>query len=318
MKETKLKLFLILFVVVTLISTAVFATEPTNDAGEPVVTSETTPETTEGEDNEQQTEEQTIEGGDRYFAGDNVVISTLIDSNVFAVGKEVTLTGQIGGDLFVVANKLTIDVGTAVYGNVFAIASEIEINGQIYDLYGACDKLTIEYDGYIYRDLRAMATEVFINGVVGRNAFVEADKVVLNKDCIINGNLNCIAQSETIYVDAENNESTEIPQSIVKGEKQYTKRDKKLFNSRIEKSIDSLLKSNKINNDMSEDQIKSVIASYIFNVTGVKTNSEIKTSTSQVLIPEVYIYIDVAVIIALILGIVLPKVIKKKDEEEKE
>lgn len=314
MKETKLKLFIILFVVVTLISTVVFATEPTNDAGEPVTTSETAPEG----DGTQPTEETNIEDGDRYFAGDSVEITTLIDSNAFAVGKDVTLTGQVGGDLFVIANKLTIAEGSAVYGNVFAVASEIEIDGQIYDLYGTCDKLTIEYNGYVYRDLRAMATEVFMNGVVGRNVFVEADKVVLNKDCIINGNLNCIAQSETIYIDSSNNESTTIPKDIVKGENQYTKRDKKLFNSKIEKSVNSILKSNKINNDMSGDKIKSIITSYVFNVTGIKTNSEVKTSTNQVLIPKLYIYIDIVVIIVLILGIVLPRVINKKDSTEKE
>lgn len=314
MKETKLKLFLILFVVVTLISTAVFATEPTNDEGEPVTTSETAPEG----DGAQSTEQKNIEDGDRYFAGDTVEITTLIDSNAFVVGKDVTLTGQIGGDLFVIANKLTIVEGSAVYGNVFAVASEIVIDGQIYDLYGTCDKLTIEYNVYIYRDLRAMTTEAEINGVVGRNVFIEADKVVLNKDCIINGNLNCIAQSDTIYIDPSGNESTTIPETVVKGENQYTKRDKKLFNSKIEKSVNNILKSNKINNDMSGDKIKSIITSYVFNVTGVKTNSEVKTSINQVLIPKIYIYIDIVVIIALILGIVLPKVINKKDGTEKE
>lgn len=311
MKETKVKLFLILFIAVALISTAVFATEATP------TTDETPGTTTETEGDN--TQEQQIENTDRYFAGDNVEITTLIDSNVFAIGKNVTLTGQVGGDLFIIAENVTISERTAVYGNLVVLASTVTIEGQVYDVYATCDKLEIGYNGYIYRDLRAMATEININGIVGRNVFLEADKITLNKDCELKGNLDYKAQSEVVYIDESNNESTTIPENVIVGEKNYTPRSKKLFKSEIKKSVNSILKSNKVNGDMSEDKVKEIIISNIFNISNVNTNSEMaKASSNKVLIPVIYIYLDIIVIVALILGIVLPRVIGKKDKTKKE
>lgn len=317
MRKTKTKLFLVLFIIITLISTVVFATEPTNEAGEPVVTSETpTDETGEGE---QTISEEDIEQKDRYFAGDNIEINTLIAGNVFAIGKNVTLTGQISGDLFVIAETLTITSGTSVYGSTFAIASEVNVDGEMYELYTTCDKLTIDFYGRVYRDLSAIATEVSVNGIVDRNANLDIDKLTINKDGIFRGNLNYKAQSEAIYVDEAGNESTTIPDTVVVGEKNYTKRDKKILKKEIKKSVNSILKSNKINGDVSEDKIKAIITSYIFNVTNVDTNSEIvKDTTNKVLIPTMYIYLDIIVIIALILGIVLPRVIGKQGKTKTE
>lgn len=315
MIKTKTKLFLVLFILITLISTAVFATEPTNDAGEPVVTSETT----DDENNQQTISEEDIEQKDRYFAGDNIEINTLIAGNVFAIGKNVTLTGQISGDLFVIAETLTISSGTSIYGSTFAIASEINVDGEMYELYATCDKLTIDYYGRVYRDLSVIGTEVSINGIVDRNAYLDIDKLKLEKDCILRENLNYKAQSEAIYIDEEGNESTTIPETVVVGEKNYTQRNKKILKKEIKKSVNSILKSNKINGDVSEDKIKSIITSYIFNIANVSTNSEIlKDTTNKVLIPTMYIYLDIIVIIALVLGIVLPKVIGKKEKTEKE
>lgn len=311
MKETKIKLFLILFVVITLISTAVFATET------PVAPE--TSGTTSQPEGENAQEQQQIENVDKYFAGDNVEIATLIDSNVFAIGKNVTLTGQVGGDLFIIAENVTISERTAIYGNLVVLASTVTIEGQVYDVYATCDKLEIGYNGYVYRDLRAMATEININGIVGRNVFLEADKVSLNKDCELKGNLNYKAQSEVVYIDESNNESTTIPENVVVGEKNYTPRSKKLFKSEIKKSVNSILKSNKISGDMSEDKVKEVIMSNIFSISNIKTNSEmVKTSSNKVLIPVMYIYLDIIVIVALILGIVLPRVMSKQDKAEKQ
>lgn len=315
MKKTKVKLFLILFVLVALISTAVFATEATPEAP----TTGQTPGTTNETDGEDTQTPQQIENTDRYFAGDNVEITTLIDSNVFAIGKNVTLTGQVGGDLFVIAENVTIAERTAIYGNLVVLASTVTIEGQVYDVYATCDKLEIGYNGYIYRDLRAMGTEININGIVGRNVFLEADKVALNKDCELKGNLNYTAQSEVVYIDEANNESTTIPENVVVGEKNYTPRSKKLFKNEIKKSVNSILNSNKINGDMSEDKVKEIIISNIFSISNVNTNSEMaKASSNKVLIPVIYIYIDIIVIVALILGIVLPRVMNKKDKTEKQ
>lgn len=335
MMKTKSKLFLILFVIVTLISTAVFATEVTNTntETEPVTTSEegvevTSEDTTTGDNT--QTDEN-VEASDKYFSGDDVEINTLIDGNVFVIAKNVKLTGQIGGDLFVIAETLTID-GGAIYGSVFVTASEITINGQMYDVYATCDKMRIEYDGYVYRDLRVMGTEVSINGVVRRNSFIETNKLILDKDCLMPGNLNYTAQSEAVYMktvqgdgeEKSTEETTEIPAENVSGEIKFTKRNKKVFSKEnaVKSSVEKIIKNNKINNDTSEENLKSIILGNVLNNLGVKSNSELTKKVQKTMqIPALYVYIDVIVIVLLILALVLPRIMNSKktstDKKEK-
>lgn len=302
--KTKSRLFLILFLIVTLLATSVFATEetPSEDA---VVTSEVTDETeTDDTSDETETTEESIESTDKYFTGDEILIDTLIDGNAFAIGKNVTLTGQIGGDLFVIAETLTID-GGSVYGSVFVTAAEVTINGQLYDLYVASDKLTIEYDGYIYRDLKAMSTEISINGIIGRNTFIETDTLDLQSDCIIQGNLNYTSQAEASY-----------PESGIKGDKNFTQASKKLFKKEIRKTVENILKTNKIGNDTSEDNVRAIIMSYAFNGLNIKTNSESLNGVSKnSTVPALYFYIAVAVIIVLVVLLLLPKINKSKENK---
>lgn len=330
MIKEKSKILLILFIAIILVSTAVFATDSTDvteePEGQPVTTSETNPNLSAGTtgEGETTTTDEEVEGRDRFFTGDEIVIETLIDGNVFAIGKNVKLTGQIGGDLFVIAEKLEVEAGSSVFGNIFVTASEISINGQMYDVYATCDKLEIQYDGYIYRDLKAVGTEVTINGVVGRNAYIETDKLILDTDCLMPGNLNYKSLTDAVYretsEDGEStNETTSIPKKNVNGEVTFTKTSKKVLKKEIKKTVEDMLKSNKINNNTSEDELREIITSYAFNITGVKSNSDIAKSNSNVMtIPNIYVYIDIVIIVALILALVLPKVIKRKGKTEKE
>ena len=330
MIKEKSKILLILFIAIALISTAVYATDSTDlngaQEGEPVTTSETNPDETTGttEGGESTETDKEVEGKDRFFTGDEIVIETLIDGNVFAIGKNVKLTGQIGGDLFVVAEKLEIQEGSSVFGNVFVMASEISINAQMYDVYAACDKLEIQYDGYIYRDLKALGTEITVNGVIGRNAYIETDKLILDTDCLMPGNLNYKSLTEAVYKEVSEdggttNETTSIPKKSVNGEVTYTKTNKKVLKKDIKNTVQDILKSNKIKNDTSEDELREIITSYIFNNIGVKSNSDIARSNSNVMtIPNIYVYIDIAVIVVLILALILPKIRKRKGKSEKE
>ena len=96
--KTKSKLFLILFIIVTLLTPVVFATEPTE--GEPVATSE---ENTDGENeatdgtetSEEEISEEDIINNDLFIAGDDIEISKWVDGNVYAMGKNVTISGRI-------------------------------------------------------------------------------------------------------------------------------------------------------------------------------------------------------------------------------
>lgn len=324
--KTKTKLFLILFTIVVLMTTMSFATEeapvetPTED------TTTTEQETTEGE--EANTEganisEDSIIESDRFFAGDDISISELIDGNVFAIGKKVTISGKIAGDLFVVAENFVMESQTEIYGNVFVIASEIEINGTMYDTYLVSDKLVFGYDGFVQRDLRALSTEISLDGRVVRNSYLETDKLTLDTGFLTGGDLVYTAQADAVYMEKQEDDSvketTTIPKEIVPGEVKYTNRSKKLFRKEVKKSVDSILKTNNIKNDMSEEQIKSVITSSVFNVAQIKTRSDLaKEGAKTVTVPKVYVYIVAVIIIALVVALILPKILSNKTNNVKE
>lgn len=334
MSKTKLKLFLILFVIVSLITTVVFATEAkTATEDEPVVTSQTDPENTEGivstdeiAEGDQVVSEDDIVSTDRYFAGDKVEISDIIDGNVFVIGKEVTITGEIGGDLFVIADKLTID-GAAIFGNVFGMASEINIDGAMYYAYLVCDKFNFEFNGYVYRDLYVEATEMKLNGRIIRNAYLEADKVTIDTNLEVYQDINYTAQSEAIYIeeleDGTTRETTTIPETVAAGNINYTNRSKKLFNKEIKRTVQSVLSSNKVSDNMNEDQIRKIFTSYALNNFNIKSSSEnLKNTSNKILVSKAYFYVSIVIFVVLIIvgvfAIILPNINKSEKTKTKE
>ena len=224
MSKKSLRIVLILITILSLISTFSLATDTANT---PVTTSEDTattdvkPEgeaTTDGATGENLTTGETAPteastNHDLYLIQDEVKITDTetVNGNAFIIADTVTINGQIGGDLFVMATTLNID-GGQIYGNVFAIAENITLNGLIYDLYGKCDTLTMSYDGVAYRDLKVSCDKASINGVVGKDINIDTKSLSLESDCLIYGNLIYSAPSEI-----------EIAEGLVTGEVNYTK-----------------------------------------------------------------------------------------------
>lgn len=339
----KKKLFLLSFILIIALATSVFATDEEillsaiNDSDAELVTpQENTEATEEGtEETAEATGEEDIVDSARYFYGDNITIDELIDGNVFATGKKVTFSGEVGGDLVIIAEEVTIKDGVAygssviiankfviesgeIRGNLYTVAAETSINGRIYDMYAVADKFTLEYDGYIYRDLKVMSTETILDGIVGRNVYIETDKLSLNKDCIIPGSLTYKALNDATYNDGENGDTTEIPDSVVSGEINYTKTKGKIFKKSISDVVKSIIADNKITKASSEADVKSAVLSYVFNALGVSTRSEtVKGTNSGVRIPTPVFIILILVIVALVCALILPKVIVKGDKAVK-
>lgn len=228
MSKKSLKILLILVTILSLISTFSLATDTnatsTNNDNEAVVTSDdgnnnavTTSDdsTTSTNDNSgQTTSSEATSNNDVYLNGDDVTIDTseTINGNAFVVAKTLTVRGQIGGDLFAIAETLNID-GGQIYGNVFALSNNITLNGLIYDLYASCENLTVSYDGVAYRDLKVICKKASINGVVGKNVNILArDSVTIESDGLIYGDFNYSAKSEATINGSD----------IIKGTTNYT------------------------------------------------------------------------------------------------
>lgn len=152
---------------------------------------------------------------DAYLYDDNILINKVVDGNVFAIGKTVTVTGEVGGDLFVFADKVIIDEGY-IYSSIFAIANEIEVNGVVYDLYAMAKEVTIGEKGYVYRDIRATADTINIDGKVRRDAHLSVGTLNIAPDngTIINGNLEYASAKEAF-----------IPEGTVAGESNFIKEE---------------------------------------------------------------------------------------------
>lgn len=224
MSKQSLRIVLILITILSLISTFSLATDTANT---PVTTSEDTattdvkPEgeaTTDGATGENLTTGETAPteastNHDLYLIQDEVKITDTetVNGNAFIIADTVTINGQIGGDLFVMATTLNID-GGQIYGNVFAIAENITLNGLIYDLYGKCDTLTMSYDGVAYRDLKVSCDNATINGVVGKDVNIDTKSLSLESDCLIYGDLNYSAPNEI-----------QIAEGLVTGKVNYEK-----------------------------------------------------------------------------------------------
>lgn len=317
--KSKLKLFLMLIAMVILISIPVFATDTTvatsEPEGEPVVTSET-PNNDENAVGNETNNEENYKIKDMFYSGDDIEISDLVDANVYAIGKNIRISGKIAGDLFVISESLIIDTEAEIYGNVFAVVGQADINGAMYDTRLVCDTFNLGYDGYIYRDLVVNASEIKLNGRVLRNSYLEADTLTLDTDFLTAESIYYTAQSEAKYInkleDGSTEETTTIPESVVPKEKVYTHRDKKLFSKEVKKSVDKILKSNKVTNNMSEEKVKEIFVANAFNFMGVKSNSNVvKGVTKTITIPMAYMYIYIAIIVVLVIGIILPIILKK-------
>ena len=111
---------LILVIVIIAISTVCFATE---QGIMPISESEGNPISEEGEvsvpDDEEIEEIDRSEwvNSDAYLFDDDIVVNRIVDGNVFAMGQTVTITEEVGGDVFVFADKVIID-GGYIYSSI--------------------------------------------------------------------------------------------------------------------------------------------------------------------------------------------------------
>lgn len=141
-------------------------------------------------------------------------ISQVVDGNVFAFGGTISITGEIYGDLFVMANSLTVSEDAIIHGNIFVCANEVSFSGITSDIYGMATNFTLEAPGIVARDVYITSSSVNLNGQIGRDAFLSTESLAFASDAeevIVQGNLSYTAESEF-----------SIPENVVTGEVTYT------------------------------------------------------------------------------------------------
>lgn len=229
MLKNKVKLLVLLTCIVMLISTLTFATNDivpgdnarTTEGDVQETAEENTTQTTEGENNQgdanQNTPEPTPEiyNGDLYLFDNNVVMDKLVDGNVFILGKNVEITGRVNGSLFVFGDKVTFGENSYILQSIFVFANDLTLNGAANDLYAAGNIINMNYNSFMIRDLKVAANTFNFKGGVGRDAFVEADnfnfETTSGSSAIVYGNL-----------DYSSNKELELSKELVQGEIRYS------------------------------------------------------------------------------------------------
>lgn len=225
MLKGKLKIALILFLAIILVSGLSFATAETTSQDITAI-SETS------EEEVISTTDDSWVKNDLYICEDTVVVDDIVDGNAFIIGKDVTIKGEIGGDLFVLAQNLNID-GGYVYSSIFACANDMTINGIVYDVYALANNFTLGENGFIYRDLKVSGDNINIDGRIKRDAYLYGSNYNITDTALVGGNLQYTA-----------NEDINIPENIITGD----------VTRNIEKSVEKV------------ESIGSIISSYIVDL----------------------------------------------------
>lgn len=169
---------------------------------------------------------ETSEGEEEYYEGDLYEMSSSDDyimdkqviGNVFLAGKNITITGAINGSLYIFAtDKVVIDEQAYVNGQVFIYANTVEMKGLVIDLYCACTNYRNTTTSLVYRDLRLAAQDTYLAGGVGRDVFINTQKIAAEtgeeNPFIVYGNLEYKADNEIEGMD----------RTSVKGDIKYNK-----------------------------------------------------------------------------------------------
>lgn len=194
------------------------AIEPTSDV-QPISETSENENLKEGEQTAIEPRTEKATNSDVYLIDDTVTIDYMIDGNAFIFANKVIINSQIGGNIFVCAKEVTVEENGFVVSSLFGFAEKINISGVVCDLYAAANEVNVS--GYIYRDMRTGSETLNLSGIVGRDAFVDADKISFaspsedasaTSGAMIGNNFNYTSKEEIA-----------IPENIVTGETNFTK-----------------------------------------------------------------------------------------------
>lgn len=183
-------------------------------------------------ENSSATNSQDIHEGDLYLSGNEVTMDKLVNGNVYIFANNVTIKGQIAGNLIVAANTVTLEE-TYIQASAYIVAKEVKFNAVASDLYTACQTLTIDNKAGVYRDLNVSASKITLTGIIGRNANIGCNNLILtngSNTAQIYGNL-------THY----SSQKIEIPEGAVTGNYDFKEVVKQTSETNFSDYIFSLL-----------------------------------------------------------------------------
>lgn len=123
---------------------------------------------------------------DIFAAGEEVLVEPGQSANVFAAGRQVELAGAVDRRIMAAGERIHLRSGASVGGNAYLAARKVEVSGAI--------------DG----TLRAAGRRVLVSGVIGGDAIIIAERVIVAPGARIAGVLRYASEHEAeVAEDAE-------------------------------------------------------------------------------------------------------------------
>lgn len=151
----------------------------------------------EGQTNTTQGNAEIYDGDLYLISGDlDYNIDKVINGNVFVIGKNVKITGQVYGSVFAFADTVIIDENSYIASHLFAFANSLDIKGTVFDVYSSSKNLSVGHDALIYRDIKAGADKVHLAGDIERDANIAANNIDIANDIKIGRNFRYELENE--------------------------------------------------------------------------------------------------------------------------
>lgn len=117
--------------------------------------------------------------GDRYVAGETVVVDGTIDGDLFVVGNQVLVRGRVNGDVLGAGESLQIT--GQVGGDVRFLGQSVTVEGSVGGGLTAstAQRLWVSRDGRVGGTLLALAEGIIVDGQVGRDLRAAAERITV-------------------------------------------------------------------------------------------------------------------------------------------
>lgn len=118
--------------------------------------------------------------GDRYVAGDTILVDGTVDGDLFAVGNRVLVRGRVNGD--VIGAGETLHVTGEVGGDVRFLGQSLTVDGAVGGglTASAAQRVWISREGRVGRTLLALAEGVIVDGRVGGDVRAATQRLVVS------------------------------------------------------------------------------------------------------------------------------------------
>jgi cytoskeletal protein CcmA (bactofilin family) len=161
--------------------------------------------------------ENDVVSGNLLAASKNITVDGTVSGDVIAAAQSITINGRVDGDVLVAAQNIVIN--GEVGGNIRVIGSSVTINSQVARNLNALGSDVVigkdarigwdamlfassaQIKGTVTGSLNSYIQNIIISGKIGKNADLktydknQAQKIVITKESIINGDVNYTSTS---------------------------------------------------------------------------------------------------------------------------